>query len=81
MCFRKEIPFMKNKNQKFQSLLTTLVLTLILSGGLTLPGIVSGRPGPIPKEPPVEGEGPEDEEGGGIQPLSDLTPPITKIDK
>ena len=32
----------------------------------------------IPKEPPVEGEGPEDEEGGGIQPLSDLDEPVTK---
>lgn len=70
---------MKNKNQKLQSLLTTLVMTLILSGGLTLPGIVPGRP--IPTEPPVEGEGPEDEDEGGIQPLSDLDAPVTKIEK
>lgn len=70
---------MKHKNQKFQSLLTTLVLTLFLSGGLTLPGIAPGRP--IPKEPPVEEEGPEEDEGDGIQPLSDLDKPVTKVEK
>lgn len=72
---------MKNKNQKFQSLLTILVLILILSGGLELSGAELKKPIPMPQEPPVEEEIPGDEEEGGIQPLSDLDPPVTKFEK
>lgn len=68
---------MQNKKLRLISVLSTMALTFVLSGGLTLPGSTPENPDPVFRQTPVEENTSDTDTEEGIQPLSDLDETVT----
>lgn len=71
---------MQNKKLRLISVLSTMALTFVLSGGLTLPGSTPENPDPAFRQSPVEEETTETDEEAQIQPFTNLDDITTKIE-
>ncbi len=68
---------MQTKKQQLISALSTLALTLVLSGGSTLPGTVLNNPNPAYLQSPAKYKTFEPDTENGLQPLTDIDEPVT----
>ena len=72
---------MKHKFNSLKSALPALALSLVLSGGVTLPDTATENPENFPQQPSMEEEKPDWNDENGCQPLSDLDERVTKLEE